>query len=84
MSKVEAQPSITPDVRVLNRATAPLQTESSKKRLLIFAGGSMMGLLLGVRVRIREELPLWRFQNLPASDLRDRAALRCSPRDTGS
>jgi succinoglycan biosynthesis transport protein ExoP len=47
MSKVEAQPSITPDVRVLNRATAPLQTESSKKRLLIFAGGPMMGLLLG-------------------------------------
>ena len=47
MNRVEGQPSITPDVRVLMRATPPLQTESSKKRLLIVAGGSMLGLLLG-------------------------------------
>jgi succinoglycan biosynthesis transport protein ExoP len=47
MNRVEAQPSITPDARVLNRADPPLQTESSKKRLLILAGGSLMGLLLG-------------------------------------
>jgi succinoglycan biosynthesis transport protein ExoP len=47
MNKVEAEPAITPDVRVLMRATPPLQTESSKKRLLIIAGGSVMGLLLG-------------------------------------
>jgi succinoglycan biosynthesis transport protein ExoP len=47
MNRVEAQPSITPDARVLMRADPPLQTESSKKRLLILAGGSVMGLLLG-------------------------------------
>jgi succinoglycan biosynthesis transport protein ExoP len=48
MSRVDAEPiNITPDVRVLMRATPPLETESSKKRLLIIAGGSVMGLLLG-------------------------------------
>jgi polysaccharide biosynthesis transport protein len=47
MNRVDAQPSITPDARVLMRATPPLQTESSKKRLLILASGSVMGLLLG-------------------------------------
>src|SRR5215468_10449136 len=47
MNRVEAQPSIAPDARVLNRADPPLQTESSKKRLLILASGSVLGLLLG-------------------------------------
>src|SRR5262249_25145920 len=47
MNRVDAQPSIAPDARVLNRAEPPLQTESSKKRLLILASGSVLGLLLG-------------------------------------
>jgi succinoglycan biosynthesis transport protein ExoP len=47
MNRVDAQPAITADFRVLNRADPPLQTEGSKKRLLILGGGSMLGLLLG-------------------------------------
>jgi polysaccharide biosynthesis transport protein len=46
-NKVEAQPPITPDARVLMRAAPPLETEASKKRFLILAGGSVMGLLMG-------------------------------------
>jgi succinoglycan biosynthesis transport protein ExoP len=46
-NKVEAQPSIAPDARVLTRAAPPLQTEASKKRWLILAGGAMTGLFLG-------------------------------------
>ena len=79
MNRVEAQPAITPDVRVLMRASPPTQTESSKKRWLILAGGSVIGLLLGGAIRIGQELSVWRFQNLPASDPRDWAALRCPP-----
>ena len=81
MNKVEAQPSIAPDARVLTRADPPLQTEASKKRLLILASGSMLGLLLGGAYRIGQELSVWRFQNLSASNLRDWAALRCPAGD---
>ena len=68
MNRVEAQPSVTPDARVLMRAVPPLQTESSKKRLLILAGGSMMGLLLGGAFVLLKELSVWRFQNIPAGN----------------
>jgi len=47
MNRVDGQPSITPDARVLMRAAPPTQTEASKKRWVILAGGSMLGLLLG-------------------------------------
>ena len=47
MNRVDAQPSITPDARVLMRAAPPTQTEASKKRWLILAGGSLSGLLAG-------------------------------------
>jgi polysaccharide biosynthesis transport protein len=47
MNRVETQPSIVPDARVLMRAAPPSQTEASKKKLLILAGGAVMGFLLG-------------------------------------
>jgi polysaccharide biosynthesis transport protein len=47
MNRVDAQPAITADFRVLNRADPPLQTEGSKKRLLVLGGGSLLGLLFG-------------------------------------
>jgi succinoglycan biosynthesis transport protein ExoP len=47
MNRVDGQPSITPDVRVLMRALPPSQTEFSKRRFLILASGSLMGFLLG-------------------------------------
>ena len=62
MSRVETQPSITPDARVLNRAAPPLQTESSKKRLLILAGGSVMGLLLGGAILLIRTFPFGVFR----------------------
>lgn len=46
-NKVEGQPAIMADARVLTRAAPPSETESSKKRYLILAGGSVMGLLMG-------------------------------------
>ena len=62
MNRVEAQPSITPDARVLMRATPPLQTESSKKRFLILAGGSVMGLLLGTAFVFGRNFPFGVFR----------------------
>jgi succinoglycan biosynthesis transport protein ExoP len=62
MSRVETQPSITPDARVLMRADPPLETESSKKRLLILAGGSVMGLLLGGAILLVRTFPFGVFR----------------------
>jgi succinoglycan biosynthesis transport protein ExoP len=62
-NRVDAEPSITPDARVLTRATPPLQTESSKKRLLILAGGSVMGLLLGGAILLARDFPFGVFRS---------------------
>jgi succinoglycan biosynthesis transport protein ExoP len=62
MNRVEAQPSVTPDVRILMRATPPLQTESSKKRFVILAGGSVMGLLLGCAFVLARNFPFGVFR----------------------
>jgi polysaccharide biosynthesis transport protein len=61
-NRVEAQPTITPDARVLTRATPPLQTEASKKRLLIIASGSALGLLLGVGIVFARNFPFGVFR----------------------
>jgi succinoglycan biosynthesis transport protein ExoP len=62
MNRVETQPSITPDVRVLTRASPPLETEYSKKRLLILASGSVMGLLLGGAIVLARNFPFGVFR----------------------
>src|SRR5262249_13009151 len=62
MNKVEAQPSIAPDARVLMRAAPPSHTEASKKRTLILAGGSVMGLLLGGAVVFARNFPFGVFR----------------------
>jgi succinoglycan biosynthesis transport protein ExoP len=62
MYKVEAQPSTAPDVLVLMRAAPPTQTEASKKRWLIVAGGSFMGLLLGGSVVLARNFPFGVFR----------------------
>jgi succinoglycan biosynthesis transport protein ExoP len=62
MGRVETQPAITPDVRVLNRASPPMQTESSKKRWLILAFGSALGLLLGVSIVFARNFPFGVFR----------------------
>jgi succinoglycan biosynthesis transport protein ExoP len=62
MNVVEAQPSISPDARVLMRATPPLQTESSKKRFLILAGGSVLGLLFGSTIVLARNFPFGVFR----------------------
>jgi succinoglycan biosynthesis transport protein ExoP len=62
MNRVEAQPSITPDARVLMRAAPPTQTEASKKKLLILAGGSVLGLFLGVGVVFARNFPFGVFR----------------------
>ena len=62
MSKVEGQPSVAPDAIVLMRAAPPTQTEASKKRLLILAGGSMLGLLLGGCFVLLRDFPFGVFR----------------------
>jgi succinoglycan biosynthesis transport protein ExoP len=62
MNRVEAQPAITPDLRVLMRASPPSQTESSKKRWLILAGGSVIGLLLGSAIVFGRNFPFGVFR----------------------
>jgi succinoglycan biosynthesis transport protein ExoP len=62
MSRVEAQPAIMPDVRVLMRASPPSQTETSKKRWLILAGGSVVGLLLGGALVFARSFPFGVFR----------------------
>ena len=59
MNRVDAQPSITPDARVLMRAAPPTQTEASKKRWVILAGGSLSGLLLGGCFRPAQGFSVW-------------------------
>jgi succinoglycan biosynthesis transport protein ExoP len=62
MGRVEAQPAVTPDVRVLMRASPPTQTESSKKRWLILAGGSVIGFLLGGALVFARNFPFGVFR----------------------
>jgi polysaccharide biosynthesis transport protein len=62
LNKVEAEPSMAPDARVLTRATPPLQTESSKKRVLILASGSVMGLLFGGALVLLRSFPFGVFR----------------------
>ena len=76
MSKVEAQPSVAPDAIVLMRAAPPTQTEASKKRLLILAGGSMLGLLLGGCFVLLRDFPFGVFRT--AQQVTDVTGLFCA------
>jgi succinoglycan biosynthesis transport protein ExoP len=76
MSKVEAQPSVAPDAIVLMRAAPPTQTEASKKRLLILAGGSIMGLLLGGCFVLLRDFPFGVFRT--AQQVTDVTGLFCA------
>lgn len=91
VSKLESQPTVAPDAVVLVRADPPTQTEASKKRWLILAGGSFLGLLLGCSVLLASDFPFGVFRTgeqvsratgltctvLPKIKLRrDQAALR--------
>ena len=76
MSKVEAQPSVAPDAIVLMRAAPPTQTEASKKRVLILAGGTFLGLLLGGCFRPAKGFSVRCVQNGAAGDRRDGLILR--------
>jgi succinoglycan biosynthesis transport protein ExoP len=62
MNRGDAQPSITPDARVLMRAAPPTQTEASKKRWLILAGGSVIGFLMGGCFVLLRDFPFGVFR----------------------
>ena len=76
MNRVDAQPAIVPDARVLNRAEPPMQTESSKKRLLILGGGSVIGLLLGGALLFGRTFPFGVFRT--AQQVTHATGLSCS------
>ena len=58
----ERPASITPDARVVTHATPPAQTDASKKRFLILAGGSFLGFLLGCVVVLARNFPFGVFR----------------------
>ena len=76
MNRVEAQPSISPDARVLMRASPPTQTEASKKRWLILAGGSFLGFLLGACFLLRRDFPFGVFRS--SQQVTDATGLPCA------
>jgi succinoglycan biosynthesis transport protein ExoP len=76
MNKVEAQPSIAPDALVLMRAAPPTQTEASKKRWLILAGGSFIGFLLGGCVVLVRNFPFGVFRT--SQQVTDATGLFCA------
>lgn len=76
MSKVEAQPSIAPDAIVLMRASPPTQSEASKKRVLILAGGTFLGLLLGGCFVLLRDFPFGVFRT--AQQVTDVTGLSCA------
>ena len=62
MNRVEAQPADHAGCSCSHARSPPLQTEASKKRLLILAGGSVMGLLLGVAIVLARNFPFGVFR----------------------
>jgi succinoglycan biosynthesis transport protein ExoP len=76
LNRVDAQPSISPDARVLMRASPPTQTEASKKRWLILAGGSFLGFLLGACFLLRRDFPFGVFRS--SQQVTDATGLPCA------
>jgi succinoglycan biosynthesis transport protein ExoP len=76
MSRVEAQPSIAPDAIVLMRASPPTQTEASKKRALVLAGGTFLGLLMGGCFVLLRDFPFGVFRT--AQQVTDVTGLSCA------
>lgn len=61
-NKLDHRLVIVPDARVLARASVPTQTESSKKRLMVLAGSSLLGLLLGLGLAFLRHNPIGVFR----------------------
>jgi succinoglycan biosynthesis transport protein ExoP len=76
MNRVDAQPSISPDARVLMRASPPTQTEASKKRWVIMGGGSFLGFLLGACFLLRRDFPFGVFRT--SQQVTDVTGLPCA------
>ena len=58
----DGETSLTPDARLVTRATPPSQTDASKIRLLVLAGGSALGLLLGGGLILLRDFPFGVFR----------------------
>ena len=58
----DADVSRTPDARLVTRATPPADTDNRKQRLLMLAGGSMLGLLLGGALVLAKDFPFGVFR----------------------
>lgn len=72
----DTQLSITPDARIVSRAIPPAQTDASKKRLLILAGGSIMGFLLGGALVLAKDFPFGVFRT--AQQVSQATGLACA------
>lgn len=58
----DADVSRMPDARIVTRATPPTQTDNTKLRFLIMAGGSMLGLLFGGALILAKDFPFGVFR----------------------
>ena len=76
LNRVDAQPSIASDARVLMRASPPTQTEASKKRWVIMGGGSFLGFLLGACFLLRRDFPFGVFRT--SQQVTDVTGLPCA------
>lgn len=56
-NKPDREPAVFPDARILSRGAVPTQADSSKKRLIGLAGGTMLGLLLGSALLLARNNP---------------------------
>lgn len=63
-ARVEGQAPAVPDIRILTRASPPQLTESRKRLVLLLAGGSVAGLLLGITLVIGRDFPIGVFRTV--------------------
>ncbi len=61
-SKADAQPLISADARIITRAAPPSQSEASKRKLILLAGSSLLGMLLGIAAVFARDFPFGVFR----------------------
>ncbi len=76
INKSSAQAPAFPDARIVTAASAPFQSEASKKELFIILAGSLLGLAMGGAFVIGRELPFGKFRT--ANQVSEAAGLPCA------
>ncbi len=75
-NKTSAQAPAFPDARIITAASAPFESEASKKGLFTLIGGSLLGLAIGGAFVIGRESPFGKFRT--ANQVSEAAGLPCA------